>query len=170
MEEILKAIPEKLEPTGLYLTEAERKHIAEALRKAGFQQCKKTADAPDQVQGMAKELFEYGIEYDPYIIGYEGDIAKYLTSKGYRRTEWISIEERLPSETEDYLVVLDNEYIDIRFFNSKNDRRVTYYSMLNKFLFLDRGDWHTEDRVTHWMPLPELPSGAESEEQNDDGE
>lgn len=83
---------------------------------------------------------------------------------------WISIKERLPSETEDYLVVLDNEYIDIRFFNSKTDRRVTYYSMLNKFLFLDnKGDWHTEDRVTHWMPLPELPSGAENEEQNDDG-
>lgn len=92
MEEILKAIPEKLEPTGLYLTEAERKHIAEALRKAGFQQCEEMADDPDQVQGMAKELFEYGIKYDPYIIGYEGDIAKHLTSKGYhkdKRGEWI---------------------------------------------------------------------------------
>lgn len=39
----------------------------------------------EQVQEMAKELFEYGIEYDPYIIGYEGDIAKHLHSKGYRK-------------------------------------------------------------------------------------
>lgn len=97
--------------------------------------------------------------------------AKRLYSKGYHKAKWISVEERLPSETEGYLVVLDNEDIDIRLFNSKNDRHVTYYSMLNKFLFLDnRGDWHTEDRVTHWMPLPELPSGAESEEQNDEQE
>ena len=43
MEEILKAIPEKLEPTGLYLTEAERKHMAEALHKAGFQHKSETA-------------------------------------------------------------------------------------------------------------------------------
>ena len=94
--------------------------------------------------------------------------AKYLFAKGYRKVEWISVEERLPSETEYYLVVLDNEDIDIRFFNSKNDRHVTFYFMLNKFLFLDnRGDWNTEDRVTHWMPLPELPSGADMRGEDD---
>ena len=34
MEKILKAIPQKLEPTGLFLTDAERQHIAETLHKA----------------------------------------------------------------------------------------------------------------------------------------
>lgn len=46
----------------------------------------------EQINEIAKDLFEYGIEYDPYIIGYEGDIAKHLYSKGYRkveRGEWI---------------------------------------------------------------------------------
>ena len=73
--------------------------------------------------------------------------------------KWMSIKDSLPNETKDYLVVLNNGDIDIRLFNSKNDKHVTYYSMINKFLFLDnRGNWHTEDRVTYWMPLPELPA------------
>lgn len=72
--------------------------------------------------------------------------------------EWIKVNDRLPNETEGYLVVLDNEDIDIRVFNSKNDPLQTCSSMLDKFLFLDNmGVWHSTDRVTHWMPFPELP-------------
>lgn len=73
-------------------------------------------------------------------------------------SEWISVNDRLPNETQDYLVVLNNEDIDIRLFNSKNDPYQTWSSMLNKFLFVDnKGEWHSTDQVTHWMPLPELP-------------
>lgn len=73
--------------------------------------------------------------------------------------EWISVNDRLPNETQDYLVVLNNEDIDILLFNSKNDPYQTWSSMLNKFLFSDsKGEWHSTDRVTHWMPLPELPN------------
>lgn len=43
MEKILKAIPQKLEPTGLFLTDAERVCIAEALCKAGIQRKSETA-------------------------------------------------------------------------------------------------------------------------------
>ena len=73
--------------------------------------------------------------------------------------EWISVDERLPDETQGFLVVLDGEDIDIRLFNSRNEPYQTYSSMMDKFLFLDnRGDWHTTDKVTHWMPLPAPPT------------
>lgn len=73
-------------------------------------------------------------------------------------SEWISVNDRLPNETQNYLVVLNNEFIDIRFFNSKNDPYQTWSFMLNKFLFVDdEGEWRSTNRVTHWMPLPELP-------------
>lgn len=36
MGKILKSIPQKLEPTGLFLTDAERQYIAETLHKAGI--------------------------------------------------------------------------------------------------------------------------------------
>ena len=73
-------------------------------------------------------------------------------------SEWISVDERLPNETKDFLVVLNGEDIDIRLFNSRNEPYQTYQFMLDKFLFIDNyGDCHTTDRVTHWMPLPEPP-------------
>jgi hypothetical protein len=75
------------------------------------------------------------------------------------KSEWVSVEDRLPEETQDYLVVLNNEDIDIRLFNSNNDPYQTDFLMRNKFLFCDsKGDWHITDRVTHWMPLPEPPT------------
>lgn len=36
-----------------------------------------------QIDEMSKDVFELGIEYIPYIVGYEGDIAEYLINKGY---------------------------------------------------------------------------------------
>lgn len=51
MEKILKAIPQKLEPTGLFLTDAERLYIAEALCKAGIQHKSETAkEIFDQIE------------------------------------------------------------------------------------------------------------------------
>lgn len=87
--------------------------------------------------------------------------AERAIKAGYhKQNNWISVEERLPDETKDYLVVLNGEDIDIRLFNSKNEPYQTYSSMMNKFLFLDeRRDWHVTDKVTHWMPLPEPPKG-----------
>ena len=73
-------------------------------------------------------------------------------------SEWISVNDRLPNETQEYLVVLNNEDIDIRLFNSKSDPYKTWLFMLNKFLYMDnKGEWHSTDRVTHWMPTPKPP-------------
>lgn len=114
---------------------------------------------------MEKQIEEIGdimINHGPVTESY--DVVDYYAEKlyeaGYRKQEWISVEERLPDETRGYLVVLDGEEIDIRLFNSKNDPYQTWPSMLNKFLFLNnRCDRTSENRVTHWMPLPEPPKG-----------
>lgn len=69
MEKILKSIPQKLEPTGLFLTEAERKYIAEALHKVGFQHRSQIADLLEALMingeyeiyidtGIAQEIIE----------------------------------------------------------------------------------------------------------------
>jgi hypothetical protein len=133
-----------------------------------------------QIEEMARDRFEPRVAIDGIDIAFAAvhgaddaeshfmRIARHLYEKGYRKQtlgEWISVEDRLPEETVSCLVVLDNEDIDIRLFNSKNDPYKTYQFMLNKFLFMDdEGDWYSTDRVTHWMPLPELPKmkgGAE---------
>ena len=71
----------------------------------------------------------------------ENHIARSLTDKGYRKQEWISVEERLPDESDCYLVNIINHFgLDFVTF--------TYYTKNYGFCVSD---------VTHWMPLPEPP-------------
>ena len=74
-------------------------------------------------------------------------------------TGWIDIKERLPDNTEAYLVLTESGDMDIMLFNSKSHLKTTWSSTINKFIYLDsRNDWRSCDSVTHWMPLPEYPS------------
>jgi len=57
--------------------------------------------------------------------------------------KWISVEDKLPEESESYLVYLGN-----RGYINKID--VDYYSTL-------LGTFANGNDVTHWMPLPEPP-------------
>lgn len=58
-------------------------------------------------------------------------------------SEWISVEDRLPEKTGRYIVLYENgEIVDKNFWDDEPERfvRVT-----------------TAGRVTHWIPMPELP-------------
>lgn len=89
-------------------------------------------------------------------------VADHLLENGVTVQKWISVKDRLPEETQGFLVVLNNEDFDLRVFNSKNEPWQTYSYMLDKFLFLDdKGELHTTNRVTHWMPLPTAPNEDE---------
>ena len=77
---------------------------------------------------------EYGIdEVDLY------DTAYNLVNAGYRKQEWISVEDRLPNIDELCLLSMEN--------------RIT------KYRWVVIGYFHTnyDEYVTHWMPLPEAP-------------
>lgn len=67
-------------------------------------------------------------------------MANAIINNGYRKQEWISVEERLPYACEDVLVFCDG-LICIDFICSS-------------------GVWyeHALKQVTHWMPLPEAPN------------
>ena len=68
-------------------------------------------------------------------------VAKYLYEKGYRKQEWISVEDRLPEKADTYLV-------------SRKDGLVTMTYFCERF----------HSSVTHWMPLPEPPKMKGGEE------
>jgi len=74
--------------------------------------------------------------------------AEALYNAGYRKQEWISVEERLPDEQGRYLIV-DKE------------------GQMNTAFYTPRFGWFSHFRIkniTHWMPLPEAPKmkgGAE---------
>lgn len=78
-------------------------------------------------------------------------IAEEHYKSAHNKTEWISVEERLPYAGEDVLVFCDG-LIRIDFIGSS-------------------GVWyeHNPKHVTHWMPLPEAPKmkGGEGGERHD---
>lgn len=72
-----------------------------------------------------------------------------MFAKGYRKQEWISVEERLPDKAGEYLVVYHPCYWD----NVYEEVRVGLDTFRGKTSWAKR----KFQRVTHWMPLPEPP-------------
>ena len=73
-------------------------------------------------------------------------IAQTLYNAGCRmQSGWISVEERLPEESDCYLVYISNHF-------GIGGVTFTHYAK--------RYGWGVSD-VTHWMPLPDAPKGGE---------
>ena len=84
--------------------------------------------------------------------------ANRLYEAGYRKQEWISVDERLPEESGIYLA-----------YSVLGNRLILDYSARHK-LFNSFDSYSAEEAegfaigVTHWMPIPEAPKmkgGAE---------
>lgn len=72
------------------------------------------------------------------------------------KTEWISVDERLPEPNEECLVsarVGDRVVIDLGELIQYCDGRI--------FGWMTTNDWDEGEgcKITHWMPLPEPPKG-----------
>ena len=77
------------------------------------------------------------------------EAAEALYNAGYRkRSEWISVEERLPDENGRYLAHIKVEHLA---FENLSIVAILQYGKSQGF------DTHSEETVTHWMPLPEPP-------------
>lgn len=106
-------------------------------------------------------------ECDGYACEYRM-LAEALYNAGYRKQEWISVEDELPEIAGKYLIARKTVYgnlINIVWYdtnyNGGND------DMIGKSVwYMFDGDWGDYEipNVTHWMPLPEPPKmkgGAE---------
>ena len=73
-------------------------------------------------------------------------MAELITTKGYRKQEWISVEDALPEVGEDVLLY------------SKEDDKIDigHYSNMFCRFFLRKFE---DGNVPHWMPLPQPPKG-----------
>ena len=75
--------------------------------------------------------------------------ADHLIAHGVTVQEWIPVTERLPEEKVNYIIRYNHAYCD-------NDG---YWAI--GFCFYDGEKFQIDlsYKVTHWMPLPELPKG-----------
>ena len=87
----------------------------------------------------------YGV--DPGYYGVEAyPLADHLIANGVTVQEWISVKDRLPEESGEYLAYC-GEY----------DGICVLYFEISK----TKGRWMRKwKEVTHWMPLPEPPRGG----------
>lgn len=86
-------------------------------------------------------------------------ISMALYDAGYRKQEWISVEDRLPENPKDVLCYY-------RFGRGDGDLGMMFVGTLCYFCFDKNPHWqHSETGlvVTHWMPLPEPPKGEEND-------
>ena len=69
--------------------------------------------------------------------------------------EWISVDDRLPDDSQDILLVVNGARVISGYYAGYNGAHYVWKASRNGFVFWD-------DEITHWMPLPELPKEEES--------
>lgn len=105
-----------------------------------------------QIEEMAKVLKDYTKEN--HIMASHTILENYaeaLYNAGYRKQEWISVDERLPNPDKTVLVCktfIDKPYIDIGYVKDAE----TCCCASDEFIIKP---WL--HKLTHWMPLPEAP-------------
>ena len=87
-------------------------------------------------------------------------VADYLLDNGVTVQEWISVEDRLPEEDDNYIVTACDEGCSAGegIWYSTVVVVAEYYK--GSWTWYDGGrEYSLEGIVTHWMPMPKLPKG-----------
>ena len=66
------------------------------------------------------------------------------------KSPWISVEDRLPEPEKDVIIINKRKNTDID--HLTDDGEGNYYWWKS-----DDTIWCEDDKITHWMPIPELP-------------
>ena len=98
---------------------------------------------------LVKLFYDNNMICDQKIEGLTDDVMD-IIAHGERAQEWISVDDRLPEFCVSVLARC--------FYNGKWRTLVCHTSKEHA------GEWYTDEvcqwvKVTHWMPLPELPKG-----------
>ena len=90
-----------------------------------------------------------------------GDIADYLISNGVTVQEWISVDDRLP-EMDGIYIVCDCRLNGNPWIHTAGFRKASSsWCELHGVYYDDGyGRYSEQDKITHWIPLPEPPKEA----------
>ena len=88
------------------------------------------------------------------------DIADHLIANGVTMQEWISVDDRLP-ETDGIYIVCDCRLNGNPWIHTSGFRKASSSWCELHGIFYDDGygRYSEQDKITHWMPLPEPPKG-----------
>ena len=113
----------------------------------------------EQIEEMARDLdaifsTDFKGDYESGLM----DFTQSLYNAGSRKQEWISVDERLPSEDE-----IRDEYGElVPFLVVEKDTTYPYRAFYDRTIW---GDGLMKIRgITHWMPLPEPPEAGDEDD------
>lgn len=74
-----------------------------------------------------------------------------LEEENLRKSQWVSVKDRLPAEDEDVLILF-KENMAVGFLSTADDSPISWYAYAND-------GWYTscETSPLYWMPMPEPP-------------
>lgn len=92
-------------------------------------------------------------------------VTRELYDDGYRKQEWISVDEALPENEGEYLVFTKKKNIKVMpFFTERNASASVYGRGFCEWVKGRRTNdydwWKPVGYITHWMPVPEPPKGG----------
>lgn len=75
---------------------------------------------------------------------------------------WVSVEERKPTESREYIVIYENEAVDVMQFDAGADEFGSLETVYSAGGW-EGADFHRDDGVTHWLDfeIPPLPEKQE---------
>ncbi len=121
----------------------------------------------EQIEEMAKIIARRSVAFRNPNVAFmttATKTAESLYSAGYRKQEWISVDERLPED-----VYKDRKIITVlvctksgRVSTSSRVRMMRVNKEKMNYEYTDIFEWSGQiaKKVTHWMPLPEAPKGG----------
>lgn len=77
------------------------------------------------------------------------ELADYLFANGVTVSQWISVDDRLPKDWTDVLILSRFGFLET----------AVYTGAPGKWRVGWNGDMLEADSITHWMPLPQPPKG-----------
>ena len=94
-----------------------------------------------------------------------GDIADHLIRNGVTVQEWISVDDKLP-ETDGIYIVCDCRLNGNPWIHTAGFRKASLsWCELHGVYYDDGyGRYSEQDKITHWMPMPEPPKREKTEE------
>ena len=107
----------------------------------------------EQIRSAAFEASTRNDDYKKYT---KDSIARMFFVEGAmfadanQPSPWISVEERMPEPEREVIIVNKRKQIDIDFLTDDGDGGYYWWKS-------DEIIWCDDDKITHWMPIPELP-------------
>ena len=102
---------------------------------------------PEKAIDTITHFCEYITPCDEYGYRIDGQLceAHLMAVRALTIQKWIPVTERLPDENQVVLCMRRNKSYWVA--------QWTYID----WMWYDENEWHNENEVTHWMPLPEPP-------------